>query len=130
MIALALPAAQDARPASLPDTPQGRHVAAWLEAFNSGDEKTFLTAQSRHMSKTVLSKRPDADRARMFQRMRGDFAALKVAKILKATDRQIQFLAPARDGGIATFTFDFEEAPPHLISGIGIDVRGPDGGAD
>lgn len=35
------PVPRDA-PATLPDTPQANHVNAYIEAFNSGDEKKFL----------------------------------------------------------------------------------------
>ena len=116
-------AAQDAKAAALPDTPQGRHVQAWVKAFNTGDEKAFLAIQEQHVAKTVLARRPDAERAKMFQRMRGDFPALRVTKVVRASETQIQFQAPANDGGLGTFTFDFEDKAPYLISSIGIDVR-------
>lgn len=116
-------AAQDAKAAALPDTPQGRHVQAWVKAFNTGDEKAFLAIQEQHVAKTVLARRPDAERAKMFQRMRGDFPTLRVTKVVRASETQIQFQAPANDGGLGTFTFDFEDKAPYLISSIGIDVR-------
>ena len=111
-------------PTALPDTPQGKRVQAWIAAFNSGDEKAFLAAQRTHMTKAVLDKRPEAERGKMFQRLRGDFGSMQVGKVLKATATEIQLTAPARDGGTGTFTFQFEESAPHLIAGILIDVEG------
>ena len=42
MVALMLLVPQAGKPAALPDTPQGKHVKAYLDAFNSGDEKKYL----------------------------------------------------------------------------------------
>src|SRR5262245_17876636 len=121
---LTLASLQDARGATLPDTPQGKHVQAFINAFNSGDEKAFLAAQEKIMAKSVLEKRTAKERADLYQRMKGDFGTFKVEQVTKATAKQIQVIIPAQDGGVGTFTFDFEEKPPYLISQLGIDVKG------
>jgi hypothetical protein len=113
-----------AKEVTLPDTPQGRHVEAWIRAFNSGDEKTFLQAQDALMAASVLGKRTPQERAQMFHRMQGDFGKLQVARVVKATPQQITIIVPTKEGDEGTFTFDFEEKAPFRISGIGIDVRG------
>jgi hypothetical protein len=107
----------------LPDTPQGKAVQAWVKAFNSGDEKTFLTVQDELMSPAVLSKRTPEDRANMFQRMKGDFGTMTIEKVTKATPQQIKIQVPTQDGATGTFTFDFEEKAPFKIIGLGIDVQ-------
>lgn len=109
---------------ALPDTPQGKHVAAWIAAFNSGDEKTFVAAHHDHMVPEAVAKHPDEDRAKMFQRLKGDFGTFVVRKVVKAAADQIVILMDTQDGNEGTFTFDFEAAAPYRISGIGIDVRG------
>ena len=108
----------------LPDTPQGKHVKAWVTAFNTGDEKTFLAAQRAHMAKSVLDKRPDAERVKMFRRLRGDFGVMKIENVVKATAGEIQFTVRTGYGELGTFTFAFEATAPHLIDSIGIDVKG------
>src|SRR5688572_9821433 len=108
----------------LPDTPQGKHVQAWVTAFITGDDKTFLAAQRAHMAKSVLDKRPEAERAKIFQRLRGDFGVMKIEKVVKTTADEIQFTVRTRDGALGTFTFEFEGAAPFLIDSIGIDVKG------
>ena len=114
------PVPKDA-PKTLPDTPQGRHVKAYIEAFNSGDEKTFLAAQETLMSSDTLARRPATDRAKMFNRMKGDFGTLTVKRVA-ATPGQIRLVAPDKDGNEAIFSFDFEAKPPYKIKGIGVDI--------
>lgn len=109
----------------LPDTAQGRHVQAWVTAFNTGDEKAFLAAQHAHLAKSVTEKRPEAERAKMFRRMRGDFGTMKIERVVKASAEEIQFTTRTKDGGLGTFTFEFEGAAPYLIASIGVDVQGP-----
>lgn len=108
---------------ALPDTPQGKHVQAWLKAFNSGDEKTFLKVQDELFAPAVLAKRTPEERAKMYQRLKGDFGTMKVEKVTKATAQQIKIVVPTTEGGEGTFTFDFEEKAPFKITGLGIDVE-------
>jgi hypothetical protein len=125
LIGLTIAAGQPAaKTVTLPDTPQGKHVEAYIKAFNSGDEKTFLEAHEQHLAKSVLDKRAATDRAQMFKRMRGDFGTLKIQRVVTATASQIQIIVPTKEGEEATMTFDFEAAPPYRISGLGIDVKG------
>jgi len=112
-----------ARPPVLPDTPQGRHVDAYIKAFNSGDEKVFLAANEKLMTPELLARRPAEERAKLFQRMREDFGTLKIARLDKTTAAQISFLAMLKDGAEGTFTFDFEEKVPYKISRLAIDVE-------
>jgi hypothetical protein len=107
---------------ALPDTPQGRHVEAWIKAFNSGDEKVFLAANDTLMTPELLAKRPTAERAQLFQRMTGDFGTLTIAR-LDTTTPQIVFLSQLKDGAEGTFTFDFEEKAPFRISRLAIVVE-------
>ena len=73
------PVPKDA-PKTLPDTPQGKHVKAYIDAFNTGDEKKFLAVQEELMAAEALARRPAAERAKMFNRMRGDFGTLTVKR--------------------------------------------------
>jgi hypothetical protein len=126
VMALMMFVGQGAADVALPDTPQGKQVAAWLKGFNSGDAKAFEKAQQDTMAPGVLAKRTPEERAQMFQRLKGDFGTMKVTKIVKATAQQIQIIVPAQEA-VGTFTFDFEDKAPFRITGLGIDVEG--GGA-
>jgi hypothetical protein len=114
------PVPKDA-PKTLPDTPQGKHVKAYIEAFNSGDEAKFLKAQEELMTAEALARRPAADRAKMFKRMRGDFDKLEVTRAA-ATTQQIRAVMADKDGNEAIFAFDFEATAPYKIKGIAIDI--------
>jgi hypothetical protein len=108
-------------PKTLPDTPQGRHVKAFIAAFNSGDEETFLKAQEELMAADTLTRRPAADRAKMFNRMKGDFGTLTVKRVAATADK-IRVVVPDKDGNEAIFSFEFDARAPYKIKGLGIDI--------
>jgi hypothetical protein len=108
-------------PATLPDTPQARHVKAYIDAFNSGDEAKFLETQEKMMTAETLAKRPADQRAKMYARLRGDFPVMKI-KRAAASAEQIRAVIEDRDGNEAIFTFDFEAKAPYKVKGIGIDI--------
>jgi hypothetical protein len=114
------PVPKDA-PKTLPDTPQGKHVKAYIEAFNTGDEKKFLAVQEELMAAETLARRPAAERAKMFNRMRGDFGTLTV-KRAAATPEKIRVVMPNKDGDDAIFSFEFETKAPYKIKGIAVDI--------
>jgi hypothetical protein len=114
------PVPKDA-PKTLPDTPQGKHVKAYIDAFNSGDEKKFLAVQEELMSPETLARRPAADRVKMFNRMKGDFGKLTVKRAV-AKAEQIRAVMADKDGNDAIFSFDFEAKSPFKIKGIAVDI--------
>ena len=122
LLVLSFAIAQPAKPAALPDTPQGRHVQAYLDAFNTGDEKKYLAMMDEHVDEALLKKRPAEERAKLFQRMRGDFGAFRISKVLKASPEQIQVAIPDKEGNVATFQFDFSAAAPYKISAMSVQI--------
>ena len=114
------PVPKDA-PKTIPDTPQGKQVKAFIAAFNTGDEKKFLAAQEELMTTDTLARRPAAERAKMFNRMQGDFGTLTVKRVAAAGDK-IRVVVPDKEGNEAIFSFDFEAKPPYKIKGIGVDI--------
>jgi len=105
----------------LPDTPQAKQVKAYIDAFNAGDEAKFLKTQEALMSPEALARRPAADRAKMYNRLRGDFPTMKIKRVA-ATAGQIRAVIPDRDGNEAIFSFEFDAKAPFKIKGIGIDI--------
>ena len=113
-----------AKSVALPDTPQGKQVKGYVDAFNSGDEKKFLAWFEANVSPAILAKRSPEERAKMFQRMKGDFGKLVVTKVLKSTAQQVQVVFPTADGQAeGTFTFDFEAEAPYKLAGISVEVQ-------
>ena len=114
---------QPAKAVTLPDTPQGKHIAAYVEAFNSGDIEKYLVFYEAHMAASILAKRSVEDRTAMFTKMRATFSKLTPSKIVKASAQQIQVQFPTADGEVqGTFTFDFESAAPYKIAGLGVEL--------
>ena len=112
-----------AKAVTLPDTPQGKHVAAYIAAFNSGDIKTYLAFYEEHMAESILAKRSIEERTKMFTKMRDAFSKLAPSKVVKASAQQIQVLFPTADGDAqGTFTFDFEAAAPYKIASVGVEL--------
>lgn len=112
--------------ATLPDTPQGKRVAAYVAAVNSGDEKTYLAMQDANMDPAVLKKRSADERSAMYKRIKGDFGTMKITKVVKASDTEIVVEIPNKEGIPATFSFSFSADKPHLINGLGVEIdRGP-----
>jgi hypothetical protein len=114
------PVPRDA-PATLPDTPQAKRVKAYIDAFNSGDEATFLKTQEELMTPEVLAKRPADQWAKMYARMRGDFKTMKITRAT-ATSEEIRVIIPNNDGDDAIFSFEFEAKAPYKIKSIAIDI--------
>jgi hypothetical protein len=115
-----VPVPKDA-PKTLPATPQGKIVKAYIDAFNAGDEKKFLAVQEELMAPDVLAKRPAAERAKMFNRMKGDFGTLTVKRAVAAPDK-IRAVMENKDGDEAIFSFEFESKAPYRIKGIAVDI--------
>ena len=114
---------QAGNPVALPDTPQGKHVRAYMDAFNSGDEKKYLAMLEEHFDPATMKDRPVEERRTMFARLKGDFGTFKVSKVTKASADAISLLIPNQEGIEATFNFRFAAAAPYKINGIGIDIE-------
>jgi hypothetical protein len=114
------PVPQDA-PKTLPATPQGKRVQAYMDAFNSGDEARFLKVQEEITAPEALARRPPEQRAKLYARLRGDFPKMQVLRAVAGTN-QIRAVVPTGDGHEAIFSFTFEPKAPYRITGIGIDV--------
>jgi hypothetical protein len=93
-------------------------VAGYDESRSTADCGTPV--QTRGIGRDV--------RAKMFQRMKGDFPTLGSPEYSRRLTNTFNSRHPQRDGGVGTCSFDSEEKAPYVISTIGIDVRGPDGG--
>jgi hypothetical protein len=123
IVAVALGGQTREKAATLPDTPQGQMVAAYVKAFNAG-EKEFMAAHEKLFAPEVLEKMPAERRAEMYKRMSGDFGKLTVERVVSATPERIAFTTTLKDGAVATLSFSFEAKAPYRITGLNLDVRG------
>jgi CubicO group peptidase (beta-lactamase class C family) len=105
-------AAAQAGPGPLPDSPAGRRVAAWLAAFNSGDEATIRAFFEENMAAEARERRPIAERVAMTRELRAQLGALEVRRVLEAKADRIVVLARGTDDFVS-LTFSFEPQPPY-----------------
>ena len=122
LLATTLILAPAAQAVTLPATPQGKHVQAYLDAFNSGEVQKYLAMMDEHLEPALVKKRTVEERKEMFERIRGDFGTLRVARVKQATAETIELVIPNQQGEEATFSFTFETAAPHRIAGIRVEI--------
>jgi len=100
---------------TVPDTPAGQKLAAWLAAFNRGD----LEAYKAFLEKNYPSHHQPADQAMAFREMTGGFDLKKVEP--STSDTQVALLLQERNSDqFARLTLEVESAEPHKIVGIGL----------
>ena len=111
-------------PTVLPDTPQGKHVRAYVDAVNSGDIKKYMAMIDTHLAPSLVAKRTPEEHKEMFERVRGDFDSLRITRVIRASAEGIDVVMPDQEGNEATFSFTFESAAPHRITGIRVAIGG------
>src|SRR5256884_2432855 len=100
---------------TVPDTPAGQKLAAWLAAFNRGD----LEAYKAFLEKNYPSHHQPADQAMAFREMTGGFDLRKVEP--SRSDTQVTLLVQERNSDqFARLTLDVENAAPHNIVGLSL----------
>jgi len=100
-----------APPAPLPDSPAGRRVAAWLAAFNSGDEATIKAFFEENMAAEARERRPLAERVTMTRELRAQLGTLEVRRVLDAKPDRVVVLVRGSEEFVS-LTFSFEANDP------------------
>ncbi len=106
-------AAQTSEGVKLPDTPIGRTLGAFLAAFNTGDIQTLRRFHAEHGDNEELAQQ-DID-------FYGQSGGLKLFKVIKSSDFEIEVLAQAKqDGRWLQFIMSIEPATPYPVADIRI----------
>ena len=105
----------------LPDTPAGRVAAAYLKAFNSGDEKAMTEFFLNHLSKASQAGRPLEERLKIYHRMREDLGELKVEGISDDTQQALTVTMQAKEGGSVELRFEMDATEPQKLKGLQIE---------
>jgi CubicO group peptidase (beta-lactamase class C family) len=105
----------------IPDSPAGESLKAFLEAFNSGDERAFrefiVTSYRNDESDTNAVER----RLGAFKMLHGDLGGVELHSIREAEELMISVLAKAVDPKQfewVNMTFELEAEPPHRLIAI------------
>jgi CubicO group peptidase (beta-lactamase class C family) len=105
----------------LPDTPVGKLVAAYLKAFNSGDDKVMTEYFTNYLAKSVLPKAPMAERLKRYRNMYDELQGLEFQRVLDTGSNSIKVLAKTKGGGRVSLSFELEPQPPHGQLGLRIE---------
>jgi CubicO group peptidase (beta-lactamase class C family) len=107
--------------AVIPDTPLGRRVAAYVSAFNSGDEKAMADFWRANFTDESLRERPVEARLTFYRRMRSDTKTIVPAKVEESSATAIAVLMKT-EGEWIRAAFEAEAKPPHRLSSMRIET--------
>jgi retinol-binding protein 3 len=121
-VALAAPTAPSAASASTvsaPDTPAGRQLAAWLQAFNSGQRASLLAYHARHFPYAVASRDvSDIEREHGLSQGTGGFELRRIEKSDSA--RLVALLQERNSPQHARVSLQVSPQPPHAVTSFRI----------
>ena len=115
--------ALSARPAGpgLPDTPAGRRVAAFFEAYRDGGEERLAAFFSGAVGPDALKERPAAERGRRLAAMKRELGEVTVRRADARTPDQVVVVTEGPEKRLDKWTFSFGPPPETHLLGIGID---------
>jgi len=121
--------AQSADAVKIPETEAGRRVAAYIKAFNSGEDvmRDFL---SNNVSPSGLAERPVEARLSIYRQMRGNMEAIEPRRLISASESDITILFHTKTGDWMQIGFIFEDQPPHYLTAIRVEDGEPPSGGD
>jgi hypothetical protein len=103
--------AQSKETATLPDTPVGRTLGAFLKAFNSGDLETM-----KRFHRERGGDEENADKDMNFYKQSG---GLSLHSVKRTSEHELEVLLQAKqDGQWLSFTMSVDAAAPHAITQI------------
>ena len=111
------------RQADMPDTPAGRCAAAYLRAFNSGDENAMRAFILKYRSPSYLQKKPVEQHMEFFRSVREQWGDLSPLSCLSLSDYELVVTArPSfRPESFTTLRFKVENADPYWLLGFNAD---------
>lgn len=104
---------------SLPDTPQGRIIAEYIAAFDSGDTEKMRAFFAANLSEDAAKRRPMEDRLQAYRQMFANLGGMEFKKVLTAEKSLLVILVKRRKGEWQKFEFEFTAGQPPKLNGIG-----------
>jgi hypothetical protein len=96
-------------------------MAAYLKAFNSGDEKLMGEFFTQNVSPAGLAQRPVDARLGIYREMRANMGTITLRKISAASESSIATLVQTGNGEWRAITFLFESEPPHMLQALRVE---------
>lgn len=104
---------------SVPDTPAGRQLDAWLQAFNSGQRAALLAYHERHFPYAVASRDvSDIDREHGLSQGTGGFDVRRVEQ--SSSERLVALLEERNSPQHTRVTLQVSPQPPHAVTAFRI----------
>ncbi|MGA9115726.1 MAG: serine hydrolase domain-containing protein [Bacteroidota bacterium] len=105
--------------AGLPDTPAGRHVTAYVSAFNAGETemREFL---KNHWAPDALQSVSLEARLARYNDMRRNLGSLAFHRLLDDTGNALVTIMRSERAGWLEVTFSFDDSPPRAVTRISI----------
>jgi CubicO group peptidase (beta-lactamase class C family) len=110
----------------LPDTPAGRRVAAFFEAFNRADEHGLARFFTENLAPEALADRPAPDRARRLIMLRRDTGTVRIRRVDPRPPASLSAIVEGERGQLLRLGFDFAATAPHHLLGILLDEASAD----
>lgn len=107
----------------LPDTPAGRCAAAYLEAFNAGDDDRMRDFQQRYRTRSYLETHPMKGFLSFYRMVLEASETLTPIRVAYSTDREvILFAQESRTQGFVELRFIMDDKKPGKL--VGFDIKG------
>jgi CubicO group peptidase (beta-lactamase class C family) len=110
----------------LPPTPAGKHVEAYLRAFNSGEvamREFFLN----HTAKDELKQVPVEQRLARYRQMHERLGSLELRKVIESRDDHLTALFRSSNGSLVNLEFEFSPTPPYGFVSLHVEDVGEEG---
>jgi D-alanyl-D-alanine carboxypeptidase len=114
-----------------PSTPTGKHVEAYVTAYNSGDDEQMKRFFAQHVAHSALAAVPIDVRMGRYRQMHERTGKLLPRKVLKESPGLVSILVHTAGDENLQMNFDFEEKEPFGVLRIAVDrVQGEAESAD
>ncbi|HEX2060852.1 MAG TPA: S41 family peptidase [Thermoanaerobaculia bacterium] len=97
------------------------HLASLIAAFN-GTPAELEQYAAKHYAASFLASRTPEDRARMLERLRGDFGKVTATAIAASTPDRTSIRIEGTTGQQALLVVEHESAPDHAIKGLQVQL--------
>lgn len=104
------------------ETPRGRIVQAYFEAFNSGNDTMMQSFFLEHLAASALLSRPAPQRVGRMKQMRAQLKSLRPVDVRRMDSLEIEIAAEAGNGDTPLFIFEFEAGPPFKMTALRVEL--------
>jgi CubicO group peptidase (beta-lactamase class C family) len=105
-------------PVKLPDTPAARHAAAWLVAFNAGDDAGLRAMLEEHLAAGARVTRSIDERIVSMRQMKEREGTLTVMRVVQADENFVRLVVRNATGAFLQLDFECEPVDPHGVQRV------------